>query len=54
VASLLPQHAHSNYPDSTTRAIWKLSRRITGGKQGSEQFADKASRLGCVGFFYMP
>jgi hypothetical protein len=43
VASLQPQHTHSNHPDSTTRAIWQRSSRITGEKQRSENLADKAS-----------
>jgi hypothetical protein len=36
VASPLPQH-DSDHPDSTTRAIWWQSRRITGEKQTQYQ-----------------
>jgi hypothetical protein len=48
VDSMLLQH-DSDHPDSTSTAIWWQSRRITGEKQGSGNFADKASHSCFVG-----
>jgi hypothetical protein len=54
VASLLPQHTHSNHPDSTTDPSGSEAGKITGEKQGSGNLADKASRSCSVVFFYTP